>query len=178
MPAALTPLVQIVIGLILLFLGRKAFWLFVAAVGFVAGFAYGPLLFHLESALTRLAVALAAGIIGALLAVVLRVLAIALAGFAAGGQAAVLLAGAVGAREGGAVWVIFIAGGILGAILLLLVFDWALIILSSILGAAVIIAAVDLGRTPGLLAFIVLAVAGLLVQGTVYVRAGRAGTGP
>ena len=66
---------------------------------------------------------------------------VALAGFAIGGQlAASLFDGAGGSLANGvpAAWLPYLIGGIIGAVLVLLVFDWALIVLSSLLGASLV----------------------------------------
>jgi hypothetical protein len=48
------------------------------------------------------------------------------------------LVGMLGNNQTGVYWVAFLIGGVLGVILLNAVFDWTLIILSSLLGAVLI----------------------------------------
>jgi len=55
-------------------------------------------------------------------------------------------------------------GGIIGTFLLLAVFDWALIVVSSLIGAHLIQSAVVLPPTGSTILFIGLAVIGVLVQ--------------
>src|SRR5438132_12657733 len=86
-------IVGALIGAVILFFGRKLFWLCVAAVGFAAGVEIAPHLVHEPSPLLALAVALVLGLIGALLALFLQKVAIAVLGFLAGGK----LAGAIAA---------------------------------------------------------------------------------
>jgi hypothetical protein len=116
-------------GLVLLLFGRRLFWFFVASAGFAAGMFWARDQLHLDSEILVFAIAIFAGVIGALLSVFLQKLAIALAGFASGGYLAAMLLTKVLNSQPFA-WIGFIVGGILGAVLLLTIFDWALIILS------------------------------------------------
>ena len=72
-------------GILLLFLGRKLFWLFVAVVGFLVGMTFAPELLPNQPDSVILVISLITGLLGALLAAMLQKLAVALAGFAAGG---------------------------------------------------------------------------------------------
>src|SRR5881296_4631690 len=123
------------IGVVVLFFGRKLFWLCVAAVGFAGGVEIAPHLVHEPSPLLALAIALVLGLIGALLALFLQKVAIAVLGFLAGGKLAGAIAAAFLIHYGQHSTIIFLAAGIIGAILLLVLFDWALIIVSSLIGA-------------------------------------------
>jgi hypothetical protein len=157
-------ILHLLIGLILLFWGRKLFWLFVAAVGFVVGFTYGPEILNLEPSLAALLAGILTGIIGALLAVFLKKAAIALAGFAGGGYLAVSLRHYIASATELSFWLLFITGGIIGVILFLLLFDWALIAISSLVGATFVIEPFGLQPGPKAVLFLVLAIAGILVQ--------------
>src|SRR5256712_13203956 len=86
-------IVGALIGVVILLFGRKLFWLCVAAVGFAGGVEIAPHLVHEPSPLLALVIALALGLIGALLALFLQKVAIAVLGFLAGGK----LAGAIAA---------------------------------------------------------------------------------
>jgi hypothetical protein len=127
-------LVSAIFGLVLLLFGRRLFWFFVAAAGFSAGMFIARDQLHLESQMLVLAIALLAGLIGALLSIFLQKLAIAVAGFAAAGYLCATLLTRL--KWDSFAWIGFILGGIIGAVLLLTVFEWALIILSSLIGAA------------------------------------------
>ena len=60
--------------------------------------------------------------------------------------------------------IVFVVGGILGAILILVVFDWALIVVSSLIGAHLIQSAIVLPPSGSTIVFLGLAVIGMLVQ--------------
>src|SRR5215831_16986575 len=112
------PTVGLLVGAAILLLGRRLFWLFVAAIGFALGAEIAPRIIHQPAPLTTLVIAAALGLLGALLAVLIETFAIAAAGFLVGGSLAngvyASLAGHVRNVE-----LVFIVGGILGAILLL-----------------------------------------------------------
>src|SRR6266481_5969178 len=132
------PIVGALIGAVILFFGRKLFWLCVAAVGFAAGVEIAPHLVHEPSPLLSLTIALVLGLIRALLALFLQKIAIAVLGFLAGGKLAGAIAAAFFVHYAQHSTIIFVIGGIIGAILLLVLFDWALIVLSAFIGAHLI----------------------------------------
>jgi hypothetical protein len=121
-----------------------------------------------------LLVALGCGVIGALLAIVLQKIAIAIAGFIAGGRIAWALAAAFFVEHAHYRGLTFVVGGILGALLLLALFDWVLILLSSIEGAHLISTGIMLPEKGTMILIIVLAVIGVIVQGSMLRRSRRA----
>jgi hypothetical protein len=166
-------LVNLVLGLTALLFGRQLFWLFVAAAGFVLGFNVAQSYLQPEAAWLVVVIGLIVGALGALLAVFAQRLAIAIAGFITGGYLFGLLAASLGLAAAGDPTsqvnpVIFIAGGIAGAVLVSVFFDAALIVLSSILGATLTMQAVTdflaLDPTIRLLLYIVLIIAGIGLQ--------------
>lgn len=159
-----TPIVGAVLGVVILLFGRKLFWLCVAAVGFAAGVELAPHLVQQPAPLLALTFALVLGFIGALLALFLQKLAIAIVGFLSGGKVALALSGAFLAGATQYYWLTFLIGGVIGAMLLLLLFDWALIFLSAIVGGYLIQAAIKLPSTGTTIVFLVLVIVGVLVQ--------------
>jgi hypothetical protein len=156
-------LVQIALGIALLCAGRRLFWLFVGAAGFFAGMQLAGPIFKPRDPAVVLAIALVAGVIGAVLALVLQKLAIGLAGFAVGAYVVGVLVRGAGMQQSW-IWIASLAGGIVGAILVLAVFDWALIALSSLSGAVLLSEALRLRGGTGGLVVLALAVAGILIQ--------------
>ena len=71
-------LIFIAAGILLLFLGRKLFWLFVAVVGFLLGLTYAPQLLSNQPQSVILTISLITGLLGALLAALLQKLAVGL----------------------------------------------------------------------------------------------------
>jgi hypothetical protein len=157
-------LIRLVIGAVLLFLGKRVYWMLVGLLGFAAGLAIGARLFPESSDLVVLLAALVGGVIGALLAGLVQRIAVAAAGFFAGGFAAVTLWELLLGRAGGLDALAFILGGIVGAVLTIVLFDWALIGLSSLVGSSMIVQALDLPRGLAWVVLIVLFVGGIIVQ--------------
>jgi len=163
-------IVGVIIGVVILFFGRKLFWLCVAAVGFAVGMEVAPLLVNEASSLLALVIALAFGVLGALLALFIQKVAIAVLGFLAGGKLATAIAAAFFVQYAQYSTIVFIVGGIIGAILLLAVFGWALIVVSSFIGAYLIQSAIVLPPTGSTLVFIGLAILGIFVQAVSFRR--------
>src|SRR5206468_5056566 len=157
-------IVGVLIGVVILFFGRKLFWLCVAAVGFAVGVEIAPQLVNEPSSLLALVIALVFGVLGALLALFLQKVAIAMLGFLAGGKLATAIAAAFFVHYAQYSTIIFVVGGIIGAILLLAVFDWALIVVSSFIGAYLIQSAIVLPPIGSTLVFVALAIIGIVVQ--------------
>jgi hypothetical protein len=161
-------LFNLVIGAALLLFGRRLYWLFVGGVGFVAGASLAGAELGPNAADWTLLIALGLGLLGALLSVLLQRVLVGVAGFLAGGY--LLHALALNAGHSSWAWLAFVIGGVVGALLILAVFDWALIALSALTGAALISQNVALGQWPSELLFAVLLVFGLVVQGSQLVR--------
>jgi hypothetical protein len=157
-------IVRIVAGIALLALGRKLFWLFVGVAGFVLGFSLATQFFRGQPDWIVLVIALVAGLVGVLLALFLQRFAVGVAGFIAGGYILINLLNALGWQTGQFAWLPFVIGGIIGAVLVLILFDWALIILSSLTGATLIAQAIHFGPLITALAFIVLIILGVVIQ--------------
>ena len=157
-------IVTIVAGLAVLFLGRQLFWLFVAVVGFAAGFELATNFLGSEPQWLILLIAVLVGVVGALLAIFLRYVAVAVAGFVSGAYLGTILTDMIAADSGWLFWILFIAGGVIGAILILALFDWALIILSSFTGAAMLAPLPGWSDTLQLALFVGLVLVGIIVQ--------------
>ena len=168
------PIISVIVGVAILFFGRKLFWLFVAALGFAVGLEIAAYFMKEPPQWMTLLVALGCGVIGALLAILLQKLAIALAGFIAGGRIAWAVAAAFFVEHAHYRGLTFVIGGILGALLLLALFDWVLILLSSIEGAHLIGNGITLPEKGAMILFIALAVIGVIVQGSMLRRSRRA----
>lgn len=169
------PIISAIVGAAILLFGRKLFWLFVAALGFAMGIEIATYFMKDPPVWMTLLAALGLGLFGALLAIMLQKLAIAVAGFVAGGRFALALAAAFFVDHAHYRGITFIVGGIVGALLLLALFDWVLILLSSVEGAHLISNAIVLPHTGAVIVFCALALIGLIVQGSMLHRS-RAAT--
>ena len=160
-------ILQVTAGLALLILGRRLFWLALAALGFVAGMTYASEFLPGQSETAALLIGLAAGVIGALLAVFMQKIAIGAAGFLAGGYLVLGLIRLIGAEPSA---LGFIVGGIVGLILIYPLFDWGLIILSSLAGALILVQTLDAARAVSAIVFAVAFVFGLIIQSALHRR--------
>lgn len=160
------------LGLVILFTGRRLFWLFVCVAGFAAGLQAAPLLLGPQPFWMVWGLGLVCGLIGALLAFFFQHVAIAVGGFLAGVTVSIHLLPITRADTAA---LVSIGCGIAGAVALFMVFDWAMIVLSALIGAALIM---DSIRWPLLYAVpvtIVLSAVGIVVQGR-WLLASRKGT--
>ena len=156
------------VGIVLLFFGRRLFWFFIAASGFLFGMFLARDQFQLESTTLVVAIALLAGLLGALLSVVLQKVAVAVGGFIAGAYLGAHLVDALDAAKW--TWLGFALGGLLGAILLVTLFEWTLILLSSLVGAAFLADGIGTPET-AIAIFAAACVIGMLVQAVQLSRA-------
>lgn len=170
---------RIVLGLVLLVFGRRLFWLFVGAIGFVGGARFAERFLPGQPDDVIIIFCLIVGVISAILAVTLRKVALGVAGFLAGGYLLTQLLFAssqmhvqfAGHAPGDfAPWMAFVVGGLAGALLMNAVFTWTLIVLSALGGAAIICE--SLHATPQLVSvvFTILAILGVVLQSGVIRR--------
>jgi hypothetical protein len=157
-------------GVLLLLLGRKLFWLFVAVVGFLAGMTFMPELLPNQPDSVILTISLIAGLLGALLAALLQKLAVGLAGFAAGGYIVYYLLEFIAVNLGDYQWMAILAGGILGALLAGSMFDWALILLTSASGATLISQGLNLSMPISAFLLAALFIFGIFAQGNIKAK--------
>jgi hypothetical protein len=157
-------------GILLLLLGRKLFWLFVAVVGFLIGMTFAPDLLPNQPDSVILTISLIAGLLGALLAALLQKLAVGLAGLVAGGYIVYYLLQFVAVNLGDYQWMAILAGAILGALLAGSMFDWALIILTSASGATLISRGLNLSMPFSAVILIALFIFGIIAQGNIKAK--------
>jgi hypothetical protein len=164
---------RIVVGLVVLTLGRKLFWLFVGAVGFIIGISLVTQFFSAAPLWLVLVIAFIAGVLGALLALFVQHVAIGLAGFIGGGYVLLTALNFLGFQLTSVpTWLIFLIGGIIGLVLMMALFDWTLVVLSSLTGASLVVQAVRLNPELSAVLFVGLLIVGLVVQARLLRREG------
>jgi hypothetical protein len=165
---------RVLVGVLLLVLGRRLYWLFVAGLGFLYGLKLAPLLLPEQSETMVIIVALILALAGALIAVVATKIALAIIGFVAGGGLAVLLLDHLGIDSGVITLGAFLIAGLIGAVLLIVLFDWTLIVLSSVAGATLIVMSmerfVDTPPVAGTVLILALAAVGAVIQAGLWRR--------
>lgn len=157
------PWLWVVAGLLLLLLGRQLYTALLGLLGFFVSYGMLSDVATLPSDL-RLAVAVGIGVVAALLAFVVRKVAVALAGAMLGAGAALWAAGFYGLGPQVLWWVVTAAAALVGAWVLRQVFETALIVVSSFIGALLIMAAMGLEGLPAHAGVAVLIVVGVAFQ--------------
>lgn len=156
-------IIAFVAGALLLFFGKRLFWLAAALVAFLFGWQlFGDLLGPGWS----LVIAVVLGIVFAWLAIKFIRIAVYIVGFLAGAVALPLLMGTFGVDMNG----LFLAGigGAIGLILVAVAFDWGLILITAWAGASAITFGLEklisLDGTLNTVIFLVLMVTGVFWQ--------------
>jgi hypothetical protein len=163
-------IIRLLLGLTILTSGRKLYWLFVGIVGFVLGMTLATLFFASESEFVYLAIALVSGVIGIVLSLLVQRLAVGLAGFIAGGYILTSLLEVLGLVISWPYWILFLIGGLVGVVFVTWLFDWALIVMSSLAGAGLVVQSFALQEWINIFLFIFLFVMGVGFQRSVMKR--------
>jgi hypothetical protein len=158
------------LGITLLTMGRRLYWLFLGGAGFIFGFDIAGRLIHGLSHGAVLFIALLAGIAGAILAVFIQKLAVVAGGFIAGGYLLPILLEGLGTGFSHYHWLLVLIGGIIGSFFMSVLFGWALIILSTILGSYFILQTLRFGPEISKLIFIILLILGVAIQYGLFER--------
>ena len=158
-------IINIIVGIVLLTMGRKLFWLFIACIGFVFGYNLVAEAWTGSSAETQLIAGAAFGLVCALLAIFLQKLAIGIGGFIAGGYLAMAAMQIAGFQTTGLITILaVVVGGLIGILLMSMVFEGALVTFSALAGAAVILEGNTLSPTLQTIFFILMVIAGIAWQ--------------
>ena len=164
-------IIELLVGAIQLLLGRKVFWLMVGIMGFLIGFFLTVDVLRLPDWM-KLLIGLGAGIVFAILAVFLQKPMAAVFAFFAFGLAVSVVASRLGhiAVRSPLFWVIFAIAGVIGIILVYNLFDWALIIGTSLSGSVTVVSAIETmlplpkNGWVSILLFLVLLLIGIMYQ--------------
>jgi len=156
--------IHILVGAGLLLAGRRLFWLFVGGAGFLAGFALAQEYLPQQSENMQLLLAVGLGLAGAALAYLAQKVALSIGGFLAGGFLGVTLVRDLLGTTEPVPEALFLVAGVAGLILVHVVFDWALVLLSSVAGAYVISQLFAPSDTAHLVFVAVLSAVGVAVQ--------------
>ncbi len=155
---------EILLGAALLVAGRRLFWLFVGAMGFILGLFLAALLFRGQPQWVILVASLALGLVGAALARSFQQIMLVIAGFIAGGYIITTLIRTFHLNIPVNPQILFVLCGLIGAALVTSLFDWAVITLSSISGAALVVDNFRPGQQIAGILFLVLVAVGIAVQ--------------
>ncbi|MFP4472539.1 MAG: hypothetical protein ACLFPX_01540 [Candidatus Omnitrophota bacterium] len=160
----MTDIVSLLVGILFLLAGRELFWFFVAVVGFMVGMETGITWFAWEAQWMVLLWAVGLGAVGALLAVFFQWAAILFAGFIGGGYFALYMTQSLFTSVNIPA-LIFGIGAVVGLVFMALAFHWALIILTSVAGAFLVVTALPLTEHAQWIGIGAGVVLGIVIQG-------------
>lgn len=132
------------LGAMLMIQGRKLYWLFIGGIGFFVALTLLDAPYSGMSVQVARIIAVIVALIGAVIAIFLQRLAIFVGGFLGGGYLLIIAFELFGARLGDLNFFFFLIGGIVGALIVSSAFDGALIFFSSMIGAGMIVQAMNL----------------------------------
>ncbi|MDX2111728.1 MAG: DUF4203 domain-containing protein [Verrucomicrobiota bacterium] len=155
-------LITPIIGLVLLVWGRRLFWLLVGCAGFLLASQLCNEYLAAQATWIRIAISITAGLVGIILALMIQRLAFAIAGYYAGVTCGLLVLAHYGNPADERVFTII--GGLLGALLAMLLMDHVIILLACLIGANAILDLFTLTPLIHTISFIVLVVAGFIFQ--------------
>ena len=157
-------IILVVIGFILLVIGHQSSWLFVGGVALLMGSLLADRLNFVRSATDMIIFSFTSGVLGSLLVAYLRKFMLSLAAFLSGGYISYYWPEALGWDTSWINVVVILLVGLASAIL---TFVWGalpLILISSLLGATLIIQNMSLGSVGPVSLFIVAVIFGLVAQ--------------
>ena len=152
------------IGVLLILFGRRLYWFFTGLVGFVFGFTLAHQLIQIGPEWLAPVLALLVGALAAFLAVGFQKIAVGIAGLIAGAYTMFWFAGNQGWESEVWTWTAIAGAGIAGALLTRALFELAVIVLSSLLGAALVLQATGSDFDYSLAVFLAIAVVGVIYQ--------------
>ena len=149
----------------MLLVGRSAYAAFVGGVGYLVGVYLASVLNIAPAGWNDVILPLLFTIFGALATFAFRRWAARLAGFIAGGYLIIYLPGIFGVGQGWIPsWILFLVAGMISFLLLTLSFDFSLVILSTLVGATLILRSMSFGNLDNATMFIVLLFFGVIAQ--------------
>ena len=157
-------IVQFIAGGLLLGAGKKLYWFFVGICGAICGLFVSEMFFHPTGWWEQVFVAIGFGAAFAILALVLQRLMVSIAGFIAGGFIMISLTETLQLSVANWNWIVFIIGGIIGVLLVQVLFDLALVLITCFGGATLITRAVGLEGAKGTILLLILVLVGIIIQ--------------
>jgi hypothetical protein len=156
--------IQIILGIAFLLLGGKLFLFLVGGAGFFVGYLLSGYLLPQQPEWFFLVVGGLSAILVILLLIAVKNILIGAAGFAAGAYLTYNLINLINPPTGLATLTILISGGVLGILLAIFLFKWALIFISAIIGSTFVVVKLDVSPQLITYLFILLVVIGVVIQ--------------
>jgi hypothetical protein len=162
---------NVLVGVALLVLGRRLFWLFVAGLGFVVALQLATQFMPGGATSTpAMVIALVIGVIGALAARFIQRLAVRLAGFLSGVVLALTVIQWFNLDLGLWIWAVALIAGLIGMLVAAWAFGGALVFLSSAVGAGLIAVNLDISSGLAISVFATALIAGIAIQSGILGR--------
>ncbi|MEE2778106.1 MAG: DUF4203 domain-containing protein [Acidobacteriota bacterium] len=152
------------LGVVLILFGRKLFWLLLGTLGFLIAFRLVTQFADDTPELMVWVLAGGVGVAGAVAAIFLQRIAAGVAGLLFGGYAVMWLLDFYAVGLGNIEWLIVLVGAVVAAALAVAVLEETLMVLSSILGAALLVAVSGLDAVAGAIFFVALVIVGITAQ--------------
>jgi len=154
----------IVLGFVILIIGNQLPWLFVASVGFIAGYILGQQPLIGLSGIPLIMFSSGFALIGGLLVIYIKRIMLVLAGFLAGVYICQYLPPALGWTSEWITWYVLLIAGLIAAVLIFIWQSLALIFVSSLAGTTLVIQYIQIVRIPQVLLFVILFAFGITAQ--------------
>jgi len=156
--------ILVVIGFILLVIGHQAIWLYVGGVAFLIGSLLADQFNIVHREIDMIIFSVTSGVLGALLCAYLRKFMVTLAALISGGYICYFLPEALGWDTSWINWVIVLLVGLASAVMTFIWGALPLILVSTLLGATLIIQNMSIASVGQIGMFIVLVIFGLVAQ--------------
>lgn len=152
------------IGLAVLVMGRQIFWIFIAGLGFALGLLISTQYYNAQFEWQVFLISTIIAVVGAILAYTVQRFAAGLAGFATGWFLTIVVLSYLNLNLGQIESVLPYIVGIISGFLLIIFFDWGVIIASSLAGSAIIVSGMSLRENVELALIIMFAMVGIVIQ--------------
>jgi hypothetical protein len=160
----MTSIVEVGLGFMLLLAGRPAYWFFVGSMAFLIGGSFANQFVLFSSAWNGLFLALFFGIVGVLLTFLFHRWTAMAAGFVAGGFLLYNIPIALGAESYLSSPLLFAIAGLVAMGLLLISFDFMLVVISAFTGVTLILRSFRLSGLDQGVMFMILIIFSLITQ--------------
>ncbi len=157
-------LIIIILGFVILVGGNQLYWMFTGVAGFLVGARIAEQIGFNQSEWQQITFATAAGLASTFLSYYLRKPMVILAGFLAGGYFINSMPGVLGWDDILTSWQAFVIAGAISALALILMYNLALIVISSLAGATLIVQNLTFGSVSTQAMFVVFIVFGVIAQ--------------
>jgi hypothetical protein len=155
---------SLAIGFVTLMTGRQLYWLFIGGVAFFSIFLLVPILTDFGASVDLFFISLGIGlIIGFLASVIGRAVAAGVL-FLLGGYLLFMIPNSMGLNTTWLSWVLFLLSGLVTVFLVFYWFDFAMVLLSSLTGAGLIVQSVKSSAANLMVVYIAMVIFGMATQ--------------